>query len=389
MEAAGLTVPGLGPGADRRAGRRHALLRAARRPASCAQLGKRGGFTPIPTDPRALSLDAIRARGRRGRAQRQRVDPRPRRRRLLPRVPRQDERHRSRHRRHDDEGASTAPSATASGLVIGNDGARRVLRGRQPVRPADGAGPGQHATAIDEMVVDFQSACLRTRYARVPVVAAPFGLALGGGAEVVLGCQTVRAAAELYVGCVEVGVGLIPAGGGCMELAARAVGARHRRSAVRPAVAACACRSDAGARARCRPAPRRRATSATCARADSVSMARETLIADAKQLALGLARAGYRPPPPRRIRVSARAAGDAASDAAQPARARTRISEHDARSAATWRASCRAAPCRRARRSASSTSSTSSARRSCRCAASRRPATACNTCSRTSKPLRN
>jgi 3-hydroxyacyl-CoA dehydrogenase len=55
-----------------------------------------------------------------------------------------------------------------------------------------------------------------------PVVAAPFGLALGGGAEVVLGCQVVRAAAELYVGCVEVGVGLIPAGGGCMEMAARA-----------------------------------------------------------------------------------------------------------------------------------------------------------------------
>ena len=41
------------------------------------------------------------------------------------------------------------------------------------------------------MVKDFQAACQRTRYARVPVVAAPFGLVLGGGTEVVLGCQTV------------------------------------------------------------------------------------------------------------------------------------------------------------------------------------------------------
>ena len=126
------------------------------------------------------------------------------------------------------------------------------------------------------MVVDFQNACLRTRYARVPVVAAPFGLALGGGAEVVLGCQVVRAAAELYVGCVEVGVGLIPAGGGCMEMAARAVGARHRRSAVRHPVAGARAVPDARDARACRPAPRTRATSATCAQGDSVSMARET-----------------------------------------------------------------------------------------------------------------
>ena len=60
------------------------------------------------------------------------------------------------------------------------------------------------------MVVNFQNTALRTRYARVPVVAAPFGLALGGGAEVILGCQTVRASSELYMGLVEVGVGLLP-----------------------------------------------------------------------------------------------------------------------------------------------------------------------------------
>ena len=80
----------------------------------------------------------------------------------------------------------------------------------------------ENMQAIDEHGGRLPERLPAHRYARVPVVGAPFGLALGGGAEVVLGCQTVRAAAELYVGCVEVGVGLIPAGGGCMELAARA-----------------------------------------------------------------------------------------------------------------------------------------------------------------------
>ena len=111
-------------------------------------------------------------------------------------------------------------------------------------------------------------------------------------------------------------------------------------------------------------------------------MARETCIADAKQMALGLARAGYRPPPPRaHPRHGRDRPGDAAHGAAQPRRARTRSPRTTRRSAATSRASSRAARCPRARPSASSTSSTSSARRSSRCAGNRRPATASNTCS--------
>ena len=146
------------------------------------------------------------------------------------------------------------------------------------------------------MVVGFQGACNRTRYARVPVVAAPAGLALGGGGEVIMGCQTVRAAAELYVGQVEVGVGLIPAGGGCMEFAARA----SARASDDP-------QFDMLALVRTpylTLATARVATSAEEARdlgflrqGDSISMARETLIADAKDLALGLARAGLPPSP--------------------------------------------------------------------------------------------
>jgi len=71
---------------------------------------------------------------------------------------------------------------------------------------------------ISDMVVAFQSALDRLERSRIPVVAAPHGVALGGGAEIVLAANQVHAAAESYIGLVEVGAGLLPAGGGCMRL---------------------------------------------------------------------------------------------------------------------------------------------------------------------------
>ena len=75
---------------------------------------------------------------------------------------------------------------------------------------------------IDLMVRAFQQATMALRYADVPVVVAPAGLALGGGCEIALHGDRVQAAAETYIGLVEVGVGLIPAGGGTKEMMARA-----------------------------------------------------------------------------------------------------------------------------------------------------------------------
>ena len=75
---------------------------------------------------------------------------------------------------------------------------------------------------IDLMVRAFQQATMALRYADVPVVVAPAGLALGGGCEIALHGDRVQAAAETYMGLVEVGVGLIPAGGGTKEMVARA-----------------------------------------------------------------------------------------------------------------------------------------------------------------------
>jgi 3-hydroxyacyl-CoA dehydrogenase len=76
---------------------------------------------------------------------------------------------------------------------------------------------------IDLMVRAFQGATMALKYAEVPVVVSPAGLTLGGGCEVALHGDRVQAAAETYMGLVEVGVGLIPAGGGTKEILARAV----------------------------------------------------------------------------------------------------------------------------------------------------------------------
>src|SRR5690606_21320449 len=76
--------------------------------------------------------------------------------------------------------------------------------------------------AIEPEVVKLQQAHQALKYANVPVVAAVAGLALGGGCELLLHATRRVAALESYIGLVEVGVGLIPAGGGLKEIAVRA-----------------------------------------------------------------------------------------------------------------------------------------------------------------------
>src|SRR5262249_10089436 len=76
---------------------------------------------------------------------------------------------------------------------------------------------------VDLMVRAFQGATMALKYADVPVVVAPPGLVLGGVCEIALHGDRAQAAAETYMGLVEVGVGLIPAGGGTKEMLARAM----------------------------------------------------------------------------------------------------------------------------------------------------------------------
>jgi 3-hydroxyacyl-CoA dehydrogenase len=78
---------------------------------------------------------------------------------------------------------------------------------------------------IDWMVRAFQRAAMGLKYADVPVIVAPAGLALGGGCEIALHGDRIQAAAETYIGLAEAGVGLIPAGGGTKEMLVRAMNA--------------------------------------------------------------------------------------------------------------------------------------------------------------------
>ncbi|HEY4579666.1 MAG TPA: 3-hydroxyacyl-CoA dehydrogenase family protein, partial [Candidatus Acidoferrales bacterium] len=152
---------------------------------------------------------------------------------------------------------------------------------------------------LHDAIRKFQNATMALKHAPRPVVVAPQGLALGGGCEVCLHGARIHATAEAYIGLVETGVGLIPAGGGSKEILIRA----NERAAggedldlfhaLKPLfeTVAMAKVSTSGEEARglgfLRPA-------------DLISMNRDRQVADAKATALALVRAGYRPcaPPP-------------------------------------------------------------------------------------------
>jgi 3-hydroxyacyl-CoA dehydrogenase len=112
-------------------------------------------------------------------------------------------------------------TANFRALVVGNDGVN-FSAGANIMLVLLEAQEGNW-DEIDLMVRGFQNATMALKYADVPVVVAPAGLALGGGCEIVLHADRVQAAAESYIGLVEVGVGLIPAGGGTKEMLARAM----------------------------------------------------------------------------------------------------------------------------------------------------------------------
>jgi 3-hydroxyacyl-CoA dehydrogenase len=137
---------------------------------------------------------------------------------------------------------------------------------------------------LNAVVHRYQQINMALKYAPKPVVAAPFGMALGGGCETPLHCARIQASAELYMGLVEVGVGLIPAGGGCKEMLLRSHDIKKVFEQIGFAKVS---------------------TSAVEARAfhflrdgDGISMNPERLLDDAKQLALKLV-PGYAPGAPR------------------------------------------------------------------------------------------
>jgi 3-hydroxyacyl-CoA dehydrogenase len=154
---------------------------------------------------------------------------------------------------------------------------------------------------VDLAIRQFQGMTQAIKFSPKPVVVAPFGLSLGGGCEISLHAAARQPHAELYMGLVEVGVGLLPGGGGCKEMLLRAV---DSAASIRPDGRAESVElMEAMKKAFETVATAKVATSAHEARgigflssSDRITMNRERVLSDAKARALELVAAGYEPP---------------------------------------------------------------------------------------------
>jgi len=177
------------------------------------------------------------------------------------------------------------------GLVVGNQGPNFCIGANIMLMLMEAQ--EENWDELDMMARVFQNATMSLRYSPKPVVVAPFQMVFGGGCEMVLHADRVRAAAETYIGLVEVGVGIIPAGGGTKEMLVRTMD-------LIPKGAEDADPFPFVKRAFETIALAKVATSAEEARAlgflsvdDAVSMNTDRLIADAKKEVLALAASGY------------------------------------------------------------------------------------------------
>jgi 3-hydroxyacyl-CoA dehydrogenase len=160
------------------------------------------------------------------------------------------------------------------------------------------AGMNQSWDQIRAIVKTLQDTGQRMKYAQVPVVAAPYGMTLGGGLEICFASDAVQAAAETYAGLVEVGVGIIPGGGGTMNMLWRALeGIPDGANVNTYEYVTQVFKNIALARV---------ATSADEAKSfgyfrktDGVSFDKARQVTEAKARAIGLADGGYHPPAPR------------------------------------------------------------------------------------------
>jgi 3-hydroxyacyl-CoA dehydrogenase len=181
----------------------------------------------------------------------------------------------------------------ARGLVIGNDGGN-FSAGANIAALLWAAKEGQWAD-IKKLVANFQAANQRSRYSTIPVVTAPYQLALGGGCEVTMGGNTQVAAGETYIGLVEFGVGLIPGGGGNLQLLRNLSGMYAGNKDIDS--------FNFVKKAFLTIGTAKVATSGEEAKEfgflapdATIAMNRDHQLADAKARALGMAEAGFRPP---------------------------------------------------------------------------------------------
>ncbi len=189
------------------------------------------------------------------------------------------------------------------GLVVGNE-SDNFSAGANLFLVVMSAQSGQW-DQLEFIVKKMQDILMRVRYFPKPVVVAPGGLALGGGAEIVMSATRVISAAELYTGLVEIGAGVIPAGSGTKEMLRRLLNPPMRTNNVEPLPILQRIFEQIGLA--------KVATSAEEARQmgilgsnDRVVMNRELLLSEAKKDVLHMASTGYRPPLPEKIYAAGR-----------------------------------------------------------------------------------
>ena len=214
------------------------------------------------------------------------------------------------------------------GLVIGNDSTEAFSAGANLATLFMFA-IEQEYDEINLMIAQFQQTMIRARYSSIPVVGAPHSLSLGGGCELNLHCDKVVAHSETYMGLVEVGVGLIPAGGGTKEMAARCSDL-YQTGDTELNILQTAFMNIAQAKV---------STSAHEALGmnylqakDQIVLNRSRLIAEAKQAAIELSENGYTQPKPRTdIKVQGKTGMALFKAGVASMRMANYISDHDAK----------------------------------------------------------
>lgn len=212
------------------------------------------------------------------------------------------------------------------GLVIGNEGKNFCVGANLAMILMEAQ--DDNLFELDLIVKQFQQAMMKIKYSAKPVVAAPFGMTLGGGAEVCLPAAHIQAAMETYIGLVETGVGLIPGGGGTKELYIKTLKATAKGIDVDLLkVASKVFETIAMAKV---------STSAAEARhyhflhpSDGISLNERYLLHDAKRAVLNLYEKGYRPPLKEKIPVTGETGYAALLLAAHSMVNGGYISEHD------------------------------------------------------------
>ncbi|HLT08840.1 MAG TPA: 3-hydroxyacyl-CoA dehydrogenase/enoyl-CoA hydratase family protein [Cyclobacteriaceae bacterium] len=191
--------------------------------------------------------------------------------------------------------AITMAEKSYKGLVIGNEGTNFSAGANLGIVFMYAA--DQDYDEINLMIAQFQHTMMRVRYSAIPVVVAPHNMALGGGCEISLHADSIQAHAELYMGLVEFGVGLIPAGGGSKEMTLRF------SDQIKPGDVELNRLQEYFMNL----ATAKVSTSAEEARSlgylrekDSITLNRKRVLADAKDKALALYEAGYSQPVQRR-----------------------------------------------------------------------------------------